>query len=373
MILIKNAEVYAPEYLGKKDVLLSYDRVLYIGDDIKTDLPDVEVIDASGMKLVPGFIDQHVHVIGGGGEQGLHSRTPELTFSDAVKAGVTTLVGLMGTDNLTRSVESLVAKTKALNNEGITAYCLTSTYQYPPDTLTGHVGKDMVYISEMIGCKIAFSDNRGSHPTKDELVRLASEVRVASLVSGKPGILTVHIGADTAGIEPIFDILETTDIPAKHFRPTHMARHAAQAARLTEMGGYADFTTRAGFAAEFAKIIDMSNKEFLTLSSDSNGSAPIWDEKHERIIGMGIGRMTTLYGTVKELVTECNLPLADALTYITSNVARALEIYPRKGTVTVGGDADIVLLDKDLNVDTVIAKGRKMMTGKDVLVKGMYE
>ena len=90
------------------------------------------VLDAAGRRVIPGLIDQHVHITGGGGESGFTSRVPELRFSDSVKAGVTTLVGLLGTDSRTRNVQNLLAKTKALNEEGITAYCLTGAYEIPP-------------------------------------------------------------------------------------------------------------------------------------------------------------------------------------------------------------------------------------------------
>lgn len=136
---------------------------------------------------------------------------------------MTTLVGLLGTDGYTKSPELLLAKTKALNNEGITAYCLTNSYAYPPRTITGSVANDILYISEIIGCKLAIADHRCSHPTRDELIRLVSDIRMASLVSGKVGELHVHVGASPEGIEPIMDIVRTTDIPISHFRPTHLA------------------------------------------------------------------------------------------------------------------------------------------------------
>ena len=116
MYLIKNAEVYDPSPRGRQDILVVNDRIAAIGKDLCPNLPDVEVIDGEGMKAVPGFIDQHVHVTGGGGEGGFHTRTPELMLSSVIKAGVTTLVGLLGTDSLTRIVENLVAKTKSLKN-----------------------------------------------------------------------------------------------------------------------------------------------------------------------------------------------------------------------------------------------------------------
>lgn len=372
MYLLRNAQIYSPAPLGVCDVLVCHGKIVEIGKNLSPGISGLTEIDATGKYLVPGFIDQHVHVTGGGGEGGFHTRVGEIGLSSIIKAGVTTVVGLLGTDSFTRSVENLVAKTVSLSNEGITSYCLTGAYRYPSDTVTGSVAKDIVYIDKVIGCKLAMADHRCSHPTKDEVIRLVSDIRMASLVAGKPGVLHVHTGASPESIDMLIDIVKTTDIPIWHFRPTHLGRWPDKAIAFTRMGGYADVTAKPDSAPLFYEMLKQANPALLTLSSDSNGSLPVWNDKRE-MIGIKAAEISTLYHSVRSLVQECGVPLEEALPYITSNVAKALRLYPAKGTVAAGSDADLVLLDKALQVDSVLAMGRLMLHEKQLLVKGTFE
>lgn len=373
MYLIRNVNLYDPMPKGVCDILTAGGQIAAVGKDLRPALPGVKEIDGSGMTAVPGFIDQHVHVTGGGGEGGFESRTPEVNLSSMIKAGVTTVVGLLGTDSFTRSVESLIAKTKALKREGITAYCLTGAYIYPSPTVTGSVAKDIVYIDEVLGCKLAISDHRGSRPTKEELIRLASDIRMAALVSGKPGVLHLHVGAIGRTLDDIMEICEEAEIPIKHFRPTHLDCHPAAAKRFMAKGGWADFTAEPSQTDVLHAVIKEAGIKRLTVSSDAGGSIPVWNETRDAVVDVLVGGMEPLYEIIRNLVVDFNVPMEEAIQLITSNVAKALELYPRKGCLLAESDADLVLLDGDLQVDTVMAKGRLMMCGKKLLAKGSFE
>ena len=372
MYLIKNAVVYDPQPKGINDVLVVNDRIAAVGKDLNPQIPTIKEIDGSGKTVVPGFIDQHVHVTGGGGEGGFHTRTPELMLSTVINAGVTTLVGLLGTDSYTKSVENLVSKTKALKNEGITAYCLTGAYVYPSVTLTGSVDKDIVYIDEILGCKLAVSDHRCSHPTKEELIRLVSDIRMASLIAGKPGVLHIHVGGVGNKLKDIMEIVREEGIPITHFRPTHMDCHLKEAMDFMEMGGWADFTAEPDKADELYDVICKSGIEHMTVSSDSNGSIPVWNDQKE-IVDVKVGGMKPLYQLIRNLIVDFDVPIETAIALITSNVAKALNLYPEKGALLPGSHGDLVLLDENLHVDTVMAKGKLMMRNKKLLAKGTFE
>lgn len=361
--LLKHAHILQNGAWMEGELLIAGEKIAAVGSKLDCIFPGMEIIDAEGMRCIPGYLDQHVHITGGGGEGGFANQVPPLKVSAPVRAGVTTLVGLLGTDGTTRSVESLVAKTKAFNELGLTAFCLTGAYEFPSPTVTGSVKKDIVMIAECIGVKVAISDHRSMNMEKRDLVWLASQARQAGILSGKPGITHLHTGSGKAELDLLFDIVETTELPAFNLRPTHLGGKFEAAMRWAELGGYADFTcgdNHAKTAGIIARALERAPEGRVTMSTDGNGSMPVWNEKKE-MIGIGAGRIDNLHGVVKALVQEKGLPLEAALAPCTENVARALNLYPRKGCIAPGSDADLLLLDDRLAVDTVIARGKTML------------
>lgn len=380
MIIIKGADVYAPAHLGVRDVMLCGGTIEMVEEEIPVCYENCQVIDGRGMILAPGIIDQHVHVTGGGGEGSFHTRTPEAVLSDFIQGGVTTVVGLLGTDGVSRSVENLAAKTKALKEEGITAYCLTGSYGYPSVTLTGDVKKDIMFIDEVLGLKLALSDHRSSNVTVEELIRAASDVRVAGMLGGKPGILTLHMGDDPRGLAPVFEALERTSIPIKTFRPTHVTRNwklFEQALKFASMGGYIDLTcdcppeSRTAEGLRRARAAGVPSGH-ITISSDGQGSWSRYDEAGN-LTQIGVSGISAIYDQVRDLVQKEGLDLSEVLSYVTANPAAALELK-KKGTIRPGADGDILLIRKeDFRLDGVFAMGRLMMREGRILVKGTYE
>ena len=375
--LIAGAHVYAPEDLGIKDVLICNDRIVKVADhiDFEWDEDDFIRIEGKGKYLVPGFIDQHVHIIGGGGEDGFASLIREIQMTDCVRYGVTTVIGVLGTDSNAKSVESIVARAKALKEQGMSAYCLTGSYAYPSVTLTGSVSKDIAFIEEVIGVKIAISDHRDSNLSKEELARLATQARTAGLLAKKPGVVHMHTGRGKKGYKDVLEIIKETDIPVSQFRPTHVAGQPESAKEFAAAGGYLDFTSGIQTDATAAKIAEALKTiplKQITLSSDSNGSFPKWSED-KKIIGMGIGKMETLYDTVRHLILDQKVPMEEALCIITKNVADALMLYPKKGSVAKDSDADLVLLDENLAITDVLALGKVMVRDGILKAKNYYE
>lgn len=381
MLLIKGAEVYAPEYLGKKDILIAGGKIERIGDSFP-EYEGCQVIDGTGKVVTPGIIDRHVHITGGGGEGSFHTQAPPVQLSRLIEGGVTTVVGVLGTDGISRSVENLLAKVKSLKEEGISAYCTCGAYGYPSPTITGSIDKDIMFIDEIIGLKLAVSDHRAPNISVDELIRLGSDVRTAGMLSGKAGLICLHMGGDKKCLGPIFEALERTSIPIKTFQPTHVGRSAelqADAFKLAKMGGTIDITC--GQFEKKIKSVAASLKaaqeegvpmEKVTLSSDGQGSWSNYDADG-KLTEMGVSNVDTVYRQIVYEVRKENMALEDAIRLGTSNVAKALELYPKKGALREGSDADVLVMNADLSLDAVIANGNVMMSEGVLRKKGTYE
>ena len=376
-ILIKNADVYAPEHLGTRDIFLAGGKIVAMAEKLDVTLPDLEVIDAAGYIVAPGLVDQHIHITGGGGEGGWHSRCPELVFSELVKAGVTTFLGVSGTDSMTRSVENLLAKVRGLKNEGASGWMWTSNYAYPVTTITKDVRTDMLAIPEVLGVKIALGDHRSSFPNQHEIMQILADVRVSGMLTGKTGFLHVHLGDFPYSFD-IFDECVAQGMPIKHIRPTHVARHPEvfrRACEFAKKGGFIDITTGGGnymgSAADAvrAALADGVPFDRITLSSDGHGSMPRFNEAGE-MVGLGIGSIMCDIETIRELKDE--LGVEKALTPMTKTVAGALGLET-KGGIAVGKDADLLFLTKDLDIDWVFMLGKVAMRKGEVVMKGAFE
>ena len=390
--IIRNARVYQPEYAGVKDILILGDKIAAVGENLKADFGGAlkaEEINGEGMAAVPGFIDSHEHILGGGGEGGFHTRTPEAGLKDLTMNGITTVVGCIGTDGVGRDMTALLAKAHGLENEGVTTYTYTGAYQVPVPTLTGSLMKDIMMLDKVIGVgEVAISDHRSSQPSFEEFARIAADARVAGMLSGKAGIVNVHLGDSPRKLDLILKVVRDTEIPASQFLPTHVNRNAAlfdECLEFAKDGGTIDFTGNEDInyweticdevrvCKGIRRLLDMGiSSDRFTISSDGQGSMPVFNAKGE-YQGIGIGKASCLLKEVRECVQKENIPLETAVKGITSNPAAILKLNG-KGHIKPGFDADICLLTEEgLKLDTVIARGRIMVEKGKQTVFGTFE
>ena len=383
LTLLLNAELYDPEPRGRVHLLVGGERVLWAGREVPSVGVDVEEHDLEGRRVIPGLIDCHVHLTGGGGEAGPETRVPPLALTRMTTGGVTTAIGVLGTDDAIRSPAELVTVARGLNAEGLTAYCMTGGYHLPPVTVTGSVRRDLVLIDLILGVgEVAISDHRSSQPTLDELLRVAADAHVGGLMSGKAGVLHLHVGDGERGLQPVREALERSEIPPAVFHPTHVNRRRPlfdEALVLVERGCTVDVTAfpvaegEDGWSAAEALSRYLAAglpPERLTVSSDGGGCLPAFD-RDGRVVAMDVGRPASLIETLTALLA-CGQSLERVLPAFTSNPARLLRLT-RKGHVAVGADADLVVLDPRGGAADVMARGRWHVRDGRPVVRGTFE
>lgn len=375
--LLRDADLHTPEHVGVRDVLLGADRVLWIGRGDPSPLGagvEVHEMALDGATVVPGLVDGHVHVTGGGGEGGPATSTPQPPLSMFTAAGVTTVVGLLGTDDVVRTPGQVLQRVRALRELGLGAWMLTGGYGLPPATVTGDLATDLVHLGPVLGVgEVAVSDHRGTAPTPADLVALAARVRTAALLGRKAGTVHLHVGDGRGGLDPLRAALDASDVPVAHWHPTHVNRSAGllddAVALANDSGVRIDVTAfpvehpddpalEAG--AALARALDAGVPSHrLTCSSDAGGSLPQFDDDG-RLVHLATAGCQGLLAAVRHLV-GAGLDLADALRPVTTNPADQLGL-DRLGRIAPGGADHLVVLDEDLAVRHVLAGDRWHVT-----------
>jgi beta-aspartyl-dipeptidase (metallo-type) len=392
--LARCGQVLAPDALGARDLVIAGERIVAVAEPgVEITGLDLEVLDLRGLTVTPGFIDNHVHVLGGGGGLGFASRAPELQTSQLTRAGITAVIGMLGFDATSKDMRALVAKTKAFKQDGISAYALTgATLEHPVPTLTGRIRDDIAFVEEIIGVgEISVSELGYAYDSNGPGAQYIAEAATAGLLAGrlagKRGYLCLQVPPyHGACLKPVMDMVDRTGLPIAQLLPSHVNQTDAymeDAIAWSRRGGLVDVganyspENNFGRATPPAKAIKHLLETCvplaqILLSSDGNGAPPKEEQREGRPAVANYMPVSALHATWRRLIVEGGLMPSDALRVVTSNVAEATGLM-RKGRIAAGMDADLVALDEDWRIHTVIARGRVMVADGAPVVRGMFD
>jgi beta-aspartyl-dipeptidase (metallo-type) len=394
VIVLRNAEVLAPQPLGRRDVVIAGERIVALAEArVEIRGLELEELDLAGLTLAPGFVDNHVHVLGGGGGLGFSSRAPELQTSQLTRAGITSVIGMLGFDATSKDMRALIAKTKAFKEDGLSTYALTgATLEHPVPTLTGRIRDDIAFVDEIIGVgEISVSelgyayDSNG--PGAQYIAQAATEGLLAGRLARKRGYLCLQVPPyHGACLKPLLAMLERTGLPIGQLLPSHVNQtdaYMADALAWAERGGFIDVGANYSPENNFSRatppakaIVQLLGAgvpvEKVLLSSDGNGAPPKEEQREGQPAVANYMPVGALHAAWRRLIVEEGMAPTDALRTVTSNVADATGLS-RKGRIAPGLDADLIAFDADWQIRTVIARGRVMVEAGRPVARGMFD
>jgi beta-aspartyl-dipeptidase (metallo-type) len=394
VIVLRNAEVLAPQPLGRRDVVIAGERIVALAEArVEIRGLELEELDLAGLTLAPGFVDNHVHVLGGGGGLGFSSRAPELQTSQLTRAGITSVIGMLGFDATSKDMRALIAKTKAFKEDGLSTYALTgATLEHPVPTLTGRIRDDIAFVDEIIGVgEISVSelgyayDSNG--PGAQYIAQAATEGLLAGRLARKRGYLCLQVPPyHGACLKPLLAMLERTGLPIGQLLPSHVNQtdaYMADALAWAERGGFIDVGANYSPENNFSRatppakaIVQLLGAgvpvEKVLLSSDGNGAPPKEEQREGQPAVANYMPVGALHAAWRRLIVEEGMAPTDALRTVTSNIADATGLS-RKGRIAPGLDADLIAFDADWQIRTVIARGRVMVEAGRPVARGMFD
>jgi beta-aspartyl-dipeptidase (metallo-type) len=367
LTLIENGEVYAPRRLGRQSVLLLDGRIGHVGQvdaaAVRALGLDHQVIDAEGCLVTPGLIDPHEHLLGGSGESGFASQTPEIFLREVVTAGVTSVVGCLGVDTTMKTLAGLLGRVKGFRAEGIGAWMWTGGYNVPPSTVLGTVRNDVMFLDEVIGAgEVAIADVRATEPDPRELAKVVHDAHVGGMLSGKAGVTHFHVGEGERRLACLRELLDRArfTVEPSWLYATHVQRNERlleEAIDLARRGVALDFDVAAHDLPRWlARYRELGGPlDRLTFSSDADGTSP-----------------ATLLEQLCEAVAGEGMSLEEALPHVTANPAAILEL-PGKGRLEPGCDADVLVLEPEtLRPVHVIAGGRRFVADGELAIEEKF-
>ncbi len=392
--ILRCERVLAPAPLGPKDIVVAGEQIVAIAEPgIEVSGMPAEVHDFAGLTATPGLIDNHVHTLGGGGGLGFASRAPELQTSQLARVGTTSVIGMLGFDASTKDMRALVAKTKAFRQDGLSAYALTgATLEHPVPTLTGRIRDDIAFIEEIIGVgEISVSEMGYAYDSNGPGAQYIAEAATAGLLAGrlssKSGYLCLQVPPyKGACLKPVLAMLEQTGLPIGQLLPSHVNQteaYMADAVTWGQRGGFVDVGANYAPDNNYSRAIPPAKAitrliergvplEKILLSSDGNGAPPKEEKGEGQPVVANYMPVGALHKVWRQLIVDEGLDPSDALAVVTTNVAAATGVR-RKGTLAPGMDADLVLLDPDWQVHTVVARGQLMVDDGRPVVRGMFD
>jgi len=391
-ILIQRGTLWSERGGERSDVRVEAGTVVELGD--LRPRTDEEVLDATGLHVLPGMIDAHVHAGDRIGHWEL-ADSWESASRAALATGITTLAGFVTQkpdETLTEAVQRCTVRTEQAGCE-VRLHLTPTVWPWDWDEVAALVGRGFTTFK--------------LYTTYREAGLFSSYERLAEVMprlAGLDATLLVHCEDDASLVDPEAADADLAD-PYSHARLRPEAAEVEAVRRVVELAERTGCPTHVVHVstADAAELIADARRRgapvscetaphYLLLESsrlgDPEGSRTLctpplrnettrqrlealavagafdllatdhcaftrkdkdgWSGSDFRVLPFGIAGVGALAPLAFELlVRHHGRPLSELVRLLAAGPARLLGIYPRKGVVAVGSDADLAIVDPD--------------------------
>lgn len=367
---IINAKIVTPyRYLEGFEVAYEKEKIVSIGKNI--DNCD-EVIDAQGLMLAPGYIDLHVH--GGGGYSFVEETDAAIrhALDEVVKHGVTSVMPshMVPVKALGDIFSRIMQEKTGPEILGMHSECLDWIYIYGESFNEGKPIPDYsIDVCKKLLEEIPVLKRVGIDPC----IKGAPEI-TRYLTSNGVAVSISHCGP--ADYEQVFKCVEAGANSATHLYTGMFGFYRDQNTGERFPGLIEDCLVEPDLYAEVigngkhltGTMLDLIYKNKgvsgMYLVTDAATRKEPFTEGEPMVVPnrlpnrISIKTMAPLDYIVQQTYRCSNIPLLDVIRMATLTPAQMIKADDRKGKICEGYDADFVLLDDELNVKAVIARGR---------------
>ncbi|WP_066190243.1 dihydropyrimidinase [Gracilibacillus timonensis] len=397
--IIKNGCIVTPTHQYNADILIKGEKIKAIGDNLERNRPGVEMVDATGLYVLPGAVDEHTHM--SMPSPGTHSMPWETETVAAAVGGTTTIVDFAIQEKGQTLLEAIHTwQTKAHNNTAID-YSLHVAITDLNDAVIDEIPLAVKKGVSTFKLFMAYKD--------DKMVDDATLYRVLKKSKEVGGLVMVH-----AENGDVISVLQNEYMESGKTEPIYHAvtrpieieaeatRRAIALAKITEAPIFVVHVSGEESAEEIRKarlngqaVYGETCPHYLFLDEsylqlpDFEGakyvcSPPLRDKYHQETLWKAINAGTLQaigtdhcsfnyheqkYRGINDFtkipnggngienwvqmlysfgVKKGKISFEQLVELISANPAKFMGLYPQKGTITIGSDADIVLFDPDI-------------------------
>ena len=373
---IINGKIFTPQgWLDEGSVLMRDNKILEV-TNCDLALIGANLIDAKGMYIVPGFVCMHAH--GGGGHD--FTECTEEAFRTAVKAhqkrGASSIFPTLSSSPFSeiRKAVSICEKLMKEKDSPVLGLHVEGPYLNP----------------KMAGGQFA---RKVKNPDKEEYTSLLDETNCIKRWDSSPelpgalefagylrskGIVAAisHTEAEYDGIKAAYEAGYThaahfyNAMPGFHKRREYKYEGTVESVYLTDgmtIELIADGNHLPSTILRLAyKLKGVSHTCLVTDALAYAAAEGVEITDPNVIIEDGVCKMadrSSLAGSIATMdvlvrtMVKAGIPLGDAINMVSETPARIMGVDDRKGTLQKDKDADLLVLDRDLNIRAACAMG----------------